>query len=301
MATQVYIDHMLYIMSEHSSNVAGYSSSGSQQLTMLRINAGFSNLANNLFYTHNTTAEFNEVVFYAGMVGVVASWLTHDSRAEMKQRFFFGHDNDVQCLNVHPNRRFVATGQQTATDGLPYVCIWDIGQYNDEDSKRLKSGDPEQLQCLGQPREPVQLQKLVLPKSYRSIIAVAFSGNQHASCSPGKPDKRGGELLITISADNHHTVHIWRWMVPAEKASSAQDKLLLSHCKAMYIPSWHFGPEKKLQQLHAGYKYFTLPEEGGPERYVPGTQTLLMSTVNRSDCGCSFSPTHNTGPFSNAG
>ena len=253
------------------------------------IHAGFNNLTNNLFYTHNTTAEFNEVVFYAGMLGVVASWLTHDSRAEMKQRFFFGHDNDVQCLNVHPNRRFVATGQQTATDGLPCACIWDIGEYCKADKQRLASGDTQQLRNMGQPREPVQLQKLVLPKRYRSVIGVAFSGNEHASCSPGKADKRGGELLITISADSQHTVHIWRWMVPADKVCSAHDKLLLSHCKAMYIPSWHFGPEKTLQQLHSGYKYFTLDEEGGPERYVPGT-TLLFATATSVERGFSSLP-----------
>jgi hypothetical protein len=202
------------------------------------------------------------------MVGVVAHWL--DGSRSMKQRFFFGHDNDIQCLTMHPNRRFVATGQQTATDGMPYTCIWDIGEYEQDDRKRLASGDEKQLHHLGQARDPVQLQRLVLPKQYRSIIGVAFSGNQYASCSDGHADRRGGELLVTISGDNQHTVHIWRWMIPAEQAKTPHDKLLLSHCRAMYIPSWYFGPEKKLPELHRSYKYFTLPEEGGPLRHIPG-------------------------------
>lgn len=48
------------------------------------------------------------------------------------QRFFFGHDNDIMCLALHPNRRFVATGQQknTGPNALPYVCIWDVDTCN---------------------------------------------------------------------------------------------------------------------------------------------------------------------------
>lgn len=67
---------------------------------------GMRNLANNLFYLAS-----GEVVYYTAALGVVFSkqrW--RDGRA--CQRFFFGHDNDVACLAVHPNRRFVATGQQ---------------------------------------------------------------------------------------------------------------------------------------------------------------------------------------------
>lgn len=48
------------------------------------------------------------------------------------QRFFFGHDNDIQCLTLHPNRRFAATGQQKATghDTVPFVCVWDVDTCN---------------------------------------------------------------------------------------------------------------------------------------------------------------------------
>lgn len=232
--------------------------------------AGFNNLANNLFYTHNTDARFNEVVFYVGMLGVVATWIDGDTEFGTRQRFFFGHDNDVQCLGIHPNRRFVCTGQQTSTAGKPYACVWDIGEYTKEDMQRLDSGDVAQMREVGQPREPVQLQRIELDKEFRSVLAVAFSGNQYAECEPGAADKRGGELLITLTGDNQHTVHIWRWMVPAEMASTAEKKLLYSHCKAMYIPSWHFGPEKKLSTLQGANRYFCSDDIDGPKRFVPG-------------------------------
>lgn len=68
--------------------------------------AGMTNAANNLFYLQN-----HEVVYYTAAVGVVYS--KDNWRANKPcQRFFFGHNNDIECLNVHPNRRFVVTGQQ---------------------------------------------------------------------------------------------------------------------------------------------------------------------------------------------
>jgi hypothetical protein len=226
-------------------------------------------LANNLYFTHNTQGSFREAVYYAGMVGVVATWIEGDEGRGMQQRFFFGHDNDILCLTMHPNRRFVATGQQTSSYGRPYVCVWDIGEYNAEDTRRLRSKDVNEVRRVGHPRDPVQLQKLVLRKEFRSVLAVAFSGNEYAPFE-GQRDKRGGELLITISGDQQHTVHIWRWMMPAEKAASAHDKLLMSHCSAIYIPSWHYGPEKKLGDLQKSYKFFCSEEEGGPKKLVPG-------------------------------
>jgi microtubule-associated protein-like 5 len=230
-----------------------------------------SNIANNLYFTHNTAGQLNEVVFYAGMLGVVATWIDGDTEFGTRQRFFFGHDNDVLCLTMHPNRRFVATGQQTSTAGVPYACVWDIGEYGADDATRLATGDPARMREIGVAREPVQLQRLEVAKEYRCILAVAFSGDAGAD-SGGRegPDERGGELLITLCGDDHHTVHVWRWMVPAEMVKSANKKLVYSHCKAMYIPCWHYGPEKKLADLHASYKFYCNSEDGGPQRFVPG-------------------------------
>ena len=75
-----------------------------------------------------------EIVYYTGAVGVVFDKSLFDAKPNAKpsQRFFFGHDNDIECINIHPNRKFVATGQQKATGPhtVPYVCIWDLNTCN---------------------------------------------------------------------------------------------------------------------------------------------------------------------------
>ena len=129
--------------------------------------AGINNCANNLFYTKNTTKTFNEIVYYCGMVGIVASWVQDDpANPGVKQRFFFGHDNDIMCIAIHPNNRFVATGQQTTARCKPYCCVWDIGDYAKPNGTRTADDVAT---------APVQLQRIELDKEYRSVLAVAFS------------------------------------------------------------------------------------------------------------------------------
>eukprot|EP00798_Chlamydomonas_sp_ICE-L_P017096 gene17096-23393_t len=173
--------------------------------------AGMDVKATNIFYSHNTTETNTEIIYYTGMVGVVLNkelWL----QGKPSQRFFHGHDNDIECIALHPGRRFVATGQQKATGpkNVPFVCIWDADTGN-------------------------QLQRLPHGEKERGVIAVAFSGNIN-----GKEDKKGGEILVTITANDKHTVHVWRWMT--------LDNVF---ARAVNIPGWKFDPEKKLPYLKA--------------------------------------------------
>ncbi|EFJ49062.1 hypothetical protein VOLCADRAFT_90304 [Volvox carteri f. nagariensis] len=46
-----------------------------------------------------------EFVYYTGSVGVVFDKEKYDAGLPC-QRFFFGHNNDIQCLSIHPNRRY---------------------------------------------------------------------------------------------------------------------------------------------------------------------------------------------------
>lgn len=188
--------------------------------------------SSNLFLTHNTTAEATECVYFTGAVGVVfdkEAW----KKGKQSQRFFFGHTNDIQCLTIHPNRRFVATGQQkdVGKENKPYVCIWDVDTCN-------------------------QLQRLDHELEDRAVIAVGFSGNIQA---PDKT-KRGGSLLVTITADNKHTVHVWKWMLPEDK-----------FCKAINIPGWSFGPEKKLEVLKSQKNYYDNPEKFDHDKPIEQT------------------------------
>ena len=69
-----------------------------------------------------------------------------------------------------------------------------------------------------------------------SVIACCFSGNINY------PDieKRGGDILVTITADDKHTIHLWRWMNPADKyckvcVSMCVFKLLSYVCKYVCV------------------------------------------------------------------
>ena len=126
------------------------------------------------------------------------------------QRFFFGHDNDIQCLNIHPNRRFVVSGQQVEIGGVPFCCVWDALP---DAGVHTSHGCP-------------QLQRLDHPKSVRSVIAAAFSTAD-----------AGGQLLVTVGADNRHSCFVWDWSKgqPLQKASDP----------ASDVPAWYYGPQKK--------------------------------------------------------
>ncbi|KAL5008221.1 hypothetical protein ScPMuIL_013802 [Solemya velum] len=55
---------------------------------------------NNLYYTAS-----KEIVYFVAGVGIVYNPREH------KQRFFLGHDDDILCLALHPDRTLTATGQ----------------------------------------------------------------------------------------------------------------------------------------------------------------------------------------------
>jgi len=157
------------------------------------------------------------VVYYTGAVGIVFCKQDFDA-GKPCQKFFFGHDNDITCIAIHPSRRYVCTGQQknTGPDSVPFVCIWDVDNCN-------------------------LLQRLDHQEEERSVIAACFSGNM-ATLDEGR---QGGDLLITVTSDDKHTIHIWRWM-------NSDDKF----CKAVNVPGWFYGPHKKLEMIkQAGIRY----------------------------------------------
>lgn len=57
-----------------------------------------------------------ELVYYTAGVGIV------QHPKSLQQRFFFGHDDDISALALHPDGVTVATGQ-VGRD--PLVCVWD--------------------------------------------------------------------------------------------------------------------------------------------------------------------------------
>ncbi|GIL85815.1 hypothetical protein Vretimale_19546 [Volvox reticuliferus] len=92
--------------------------------------------APNIFYTAT-----GAVVYNVAGLGVVYDKATHT------QRFFLGHDDDVLCTAIHPDRILVATGQ---LGRAPCVAVWD--------STNCKL-----------------ISKLPMDRDYRGVQALAFS------------------------------------------------------------------------------------------------------------------------------
>lgn len=107
----------------------------------------------------------DEVVYNVAAVGLV-----HNCRTQ-GQRHFTEHDEDVTCLAVSSDRKYVATGQSDPKGfGRPYICVW-----------------------------TATTMKLRAKICYhmRNVKCVAFSND--------------GELLVSVGADDSHTGAVWQW------------------------------------------------------------------------------------------
>lgn len=164
--------------------------------------SGLNSYANNIFY--NTEGN---IVYFTAMLGVVHNPNTN------RQRFFYGHNDDVLCIAMHPNRKWVCTGQTKAVgpEEVPYICVWDSTTSEADDSVDMR-----------------QLQRIDHPYYTRGIIAAAFDPHDN------------GQRLVTVGSDNEHSMFLWRWMKTPKSAMN--DKL---------VSGWSYGPEKKLSMLDA--------------------------------------------------
>lgn len=140
----------------------------------------------------NADARVQAVYYTAGIAVVYTP--PPDSAADAAagaghaQHFFLAHDDDIRALapcpspitvdgRAFPAHSLFATGQVTALDHGPYVCIWDSR--------------------VGSPACEPELRRLELPKSARGVCALGFS-----------PD---GALLAVVAMDNYHSVSIYDW------------------------------------------------------------------------------------------
>ena len=219
--------------------------------------AGDQGLANNLHFL----VDPDEIVYYVAAIGIVYHRVDH------VQRFFFGHNNDIRSLALHPSNHIVATGQNKAVGGdddVAYVCVWDS-------------------------RSMCELQRLHMPIGSRAVIALGFS-----------PD---GNTLVTVTSDNQHSLYVWDWMTDlakrkimlgafelrdlpwetkASKASAAprpgrkyyriQERYAENKAEpGMAAPTWptyisgtEYGPSKRMRDLEASPSGFFYAGEKTP-------------------------------------
>ena len=119
-----------------------------------------------------------DIIYHTAGVGIVYH---HDPDVEdpavarkqpKQQKFFKGHDDDILCLDVDLQGRYVATGQTKSSRNKkkkPCICVWDAA------SCRMRC----ELQDAHQ----------------RAVICVAFSS--------------GGDKIASVGADDNHSVALW--------------------------------------------------------------------------------------------
>lgn len=137
----------------------------------------------NLYYNKN-----GDVVYFAAGAGVVYDDDGGgDASLANRQKFFLRHDNDIECLAMHPlDRDTVASGQFGVE---PTVWIWSTS------TRGAPQGVPgaDGPICLTLPPGGRKSGE----KGERSVIACGFSSD--------------GEYLATVCTDEGHTVRVWDW------------------------------------------------------------------------------------------
>eukprot|EP01105_Mastigella_eilhardi_P004485 TRINITY_DN1599_c0_g1_i4.p1 TRINITY_DN1599_c0_g1~~TRINITY_DN1599_c0_g1_i4.p1 ORF type:complete len:776 (-),score=155.27 TRINITY_DN1599_c0_g1_i4:492-2624(-) len=113
----------------------------------------------------------NDVAFFTSSLGVVYNKETNE------QRFFTDHTDNIVCLAVHPNKKYVATGQ---VGPEPSICVWDGS-----------TSPPRSLAFLNGK----------LAGHAGGIIALCFTSKT--------ADDDG--LLVSIGAEPAHTLAVWDW------------------------------------------------------------------------------------------
>jgi WD40 repeat protein len=106
-----------------------------------------------------------QIVYYTAGVGVVLN------SAEHRQQHYLGHNEDMTCFAMHPDKCLIATGQRDPKGSeTPCVKVWD--------SRDMST-------------------QVTLSNHARLVCAVAFSAD--------------GNLLLSIGGDDDHTMNVWNW------------------------------------------------------------------------------------------
>ena len=120
----------------------------------------------NIFYLRT-----KEIVYPSAALVILYNQETHT------QNFFRGHSEEVSCIAVHPNGRFVASSQ---TGRFPPIFVWDS-------KKRIKGT------------------KQVSDESHLATL----DGHERTTCSLSF--SHDGKLLVSVGSDDHNTAIVWDW------------------------------------------------------------------------------------------
>ncbi|KAI9318266.1 quinon protein alcohol dehydrogenase-like superfamily [Obelidium mucronatum] len=122
------------------------------------------------------------IVFPAASVGVVMDLKLGT------QRFFQGrHTQEIATLSVHPSKRLIVTGDTISNGDATYLYIWD-------------------------PKAPEDVQRQVQIRVGDKKIAKGVADVCFSTC---------GKLVIAVSMDENHTVHVYNWQKAGKQLTTA--------------------------------------------------------------------------------
>nr|XP_032811871.1 echinoderm microtubule-associated protein-like 2 isoform X2 [Petromyzon marinus] len=158
------------------------------------------------------------------MVYFVASVVVLYNVQEGTQRHYLGHNTDVKCIAIHPDKVTVATGQMAGVtkEGKPFapnVRIWD--------SVTLNS-----LHVIG------------TGSFVRSVNCLSFS------------KANGGLHLMVVDDANEHVMSIWNWQ--------KEDKFMEIKCAGdpVFAAEFHPTESNSIITCGKGHMYFWSMESG---------------------------------------
>lgn len=153
-----------------------------------------SRISSNLHYNID-----NNIVYPAAALGIC---LNHDSSGSgnSTQTYFTGHDDDVLCLAISPDRRFIATGQTASksSKGTGKICVWDA------------------VDC--------RLLSEMKGAHKRGVVSVSFNPSS--------------DKLLSIGLDNNYTHTVWSdvggsWSRVQQSSTSKSDQK--THLYSLWI------------------------------------------------------------------
>lgn len=142
-----------------------------------------------------------KVLYHTAGVGIVLDPVTNT------QKHFMGHNNDIFCLALHPNGKFVATGQ-VANGGIgvaqrgPRLCIWDADTLE-------------------------EITTFVAPLT-QGIKNLTFS--------------QDGRLLAASAQDDEHMIAIYDWQAKPSKVGQAVGPIAHGKGSRAVLMSLAFNP-----------------------------------------------------------
>ena len=133
---------------------------------------------NNLFWV-----DCDHIVYPAAAVGIVLDLKT------MNEDFYFGHNDDILCLDYHPGKNLVASGSMGARD-TARLCLWSVS--------------------------PVKEKFVIFGFHKFAVVGVSFNQSGSIVASVGMDEHHSvalystdnGALLATCPADKNHVIEL---------------------------------------------------------------------------------------------